>query len=857
MWQLAINNLAGRRGRTVLLILAVALSAALAVMISVVARSMEASMVRGVDRLIGRADLRLIPAPGRAGIDLGLREWLERLPGVVEVYPHLEAPTMLSNPDTLEFEAVIARAVWPERETDLLITVLIEGRLPRQEGEIALDQLAFERLNARMGMELEVEGGLADPVTVVGVFNPPPIQLVERYVGLVTYEQARSLHGFPDRVDRLEVVLADGIDPDEFVARHAAGLPEGVEMQTPMAARAGVTQILRAMNYSLVGLIVLVYTSSAFIVLITLTTSVSQRTRELGILRCIGAARSQIAGGQLLSGLFIAAMGAGLGIPVGLLAAEQVASQEPAFFEMGVVIRVFDVLGCLAAALFTGLVAALYPAWLASSVTPMKALTMRARRPSSRTPWIFLGLGLVMVLIPPAVIYLDPDPQRAFWFHVFAGAPLTFIGYLTLCVPVFMLLIGVLVPPLARLMRVPVDLARGSLLATPVRNALTGGGLMVGLTMLIATWAIGRGSLGSFTDGLMMPQVFAFAPRIGDEQVRTVRDIEGVRRVCPSAMRSVELLNVRFGIEGLTPPSTRFVSFEPECFFSIAALDWIRGDPETALPRLQAGGAVLVSREYRLAFGADVGDTLIVRSTRADPETGERYPVPLQIAGVVSNRGLDLAVQALGMQGAFEEVAVAFIFGSQEDGRKHFALDSYDMLLIGVDPALADVEALVNRIRARGRVEAISGAAVLEHIRGLSDSVMWISSFLALASLLIASAGVGNLVAAEIAARRFEFGVVRSIGSSRGMIGRLVVVQTIVVALVGCVLGTLAGSQAALIREALAERLLGFGYTTDPPWDVILVGWGLVLTGALLAAAWPIRRLISRHPRELLAADVV
>lgn len=855
MWQLAINNLAGRKGRTLLLILAVALSASLAVMISVMARSMEASILRGIDRLVGRADLRVVPATRQGSVDLALRDWLEGLPEVTLVIPYLETRTILANPENMQEIGVSARAVDARRQADLFHTVLREGRLPEQPGEIALDMLAKERLDARLGMVLDVDGGFGDPLTIVGFFNHPPIALVPQFITLVTFEQAEAFDLTPGSVDRLDIVLAGDTDLDGFVARHEPQLPAGVEFQTPSAARAGINRILRTMNFSLVGVIILVYTSSAFIVVITMTTAVSQRTRELAILRCIGAGRSQIAGAQLLSGLIIAMAGASLGVPLGLMVAHGMAMQEPVFFEAGVVVRWFDITGCVLAAALTGVLGAAYPAWLASRVSPLRALVMRARAGSPRTPWICLAIGLVLIVVPPVMLGLNPDPQQAFWMHAFVGAPITFLGYFLLCLPVLLLLLTIVLPPLARLLHVPPELARGSMKATPLRHALTGGGLMIGLTMLIATWAIGRGSLGSFSDGLKMPQVFAFGVSISESQLDNIRQIDGINRVCPSAMRSVELLNMQFGIEGFTPPATRFISFQPECFFSMASLDWVRGDPDTALRRLEAGGAILVSREYRLAFGVDVGDIIEVRSLTRDPETDEQYVVPLEIAGVVSNRGLDLAVQALGMQGTFDEVAVAFLFGSEADGRVHFGIQHFDMAMISLHPHVTDVDAIVDQIRARGRVEAISGAAVLDEVNNMADRVMWVSSMLALASLLIASAGVGNLVAAEISARKFEYGVIRAIGSPKHLVARLIILQTILVGLVGCLLGSLAGAQAALIREALAERLLGFGYTTAIPWDVAAIGWVLVLAGALLAAALPIRKLVKHHPRELLAAD--
>ncbi len=858
VWHLAINSLAAKKGRTLLLILTVALATMLGGMLAVTTRSMEASILGGIDRLIGYADQRIVPQRSGGEVPMELIETIEALPQVRAVWPFLKVSRTIGSPVTGETVSVTAEGLVPERHGATYEAVLRGGRLPEAPGEATVDEIVRERLELDIGDEITVAGGLEDSLTVVGFIARPPIGAMPRQVILVTFEQARAMSRYPDSVSRLDLMLEEGVDAEAFAERHAGVLPADVKFQTPVAARAGVQKMMRGLRWSFLAAMVLVYLCAAYIVLTGLTTAVTERVRELGILRCIGASRVQIALMQLGTGLTIALIGAPLGLPLGVLGAEILQSQVPEFFGELTVVEPRDLAIAFAAAAGAGLLGAVYPAFLAARTQPLEALAQRARKPSGRAVWICLILAAVMLAVAPLNLLIDREAERSFWTHTFAGMPLTFLGFVMLCVPVLALVVRFVVPVIAWVLVLPVELVRGTIRATPLRHAFTSAGLMVGLTLLIATWAIGRGTMGTFADGVQMPEIFAYSMfrQITPQQVEQIRDLPGIEHVCPSAQRPVRLLDARFrfGVEGITPEQTSFLTFQPRCFFQVAELEWVRGDQRSALEMLDEGGAILVSREYHIAHGADVGDVIELASYRTGAD-GQPIPVPFRIAGVVSNRGMDLAVSAKGFQGTFEDASIAFVFGTEADAREHFNLRGYNMLMISVTPG-ADVEQVRQQVVEAAPVDAISGAAIIERVHELADQTMLASSLLAIASLLIACAGVSNLVAAEVSARRFEFGVMRAIGSSKGMLARLIVAQTVTIALVGCICGSIAGMQISMLRQVQLERLLGLDYATPVPWDVVLLGSGVVILIATAAALPPLWRLMRQSPRALLASNL-
>jgi putative ABC transport system permease protein len=130
-------------------------------------------------------------------------------------------------------------------------------------------------------------------------------------------------------------------------------------------------------------------------------------------------------------------------------------------------------------------------------------------------------------------------------------------------------------------------------------------------------------------------------------------------------------------------------------------------------------------------------------------------------------------------------------------------------------------------------------------------------SAIALLSLVITSLGVTNLLAAEVAARRHEFGVIRAIGGQRGLIVRAVLIQALMLGLVGCIIGTFGAFEVVWIRDQFDKRLLGLSYDMVVPWDAVTIGWGCVLLVSLVAAIPAAWSLLRKQPRELLGSATV
>ncbi|MCH8270356.1 MAG: FtsX-like permease family protein, partial [Planctomycetes bacterium] len=170
------------------------------------------------------------------------------------------------------------------------------------------------------------------------------------------------------------------------------------------------------------------------------------------------------------------------------------------------------------------------------------------------------------------------------------------------------------------------------------------------------------------------------------------------------------------------------------------------------------------------------------------------------------------------------------------------------------DPtAIAQIRRAMLELNA-GVADVGSGREIKRQITFFATGMLVVFSAVAVMAMLVACFGVANLVVASIEARRFEFGVLRAVGATRGLLIRLVLAETLLVAITSCVLGTLMGMQGSYAGQRLYALLLGLALELRPPWLAIAAGWAIVALLTLAAAYPAIWRLGRTSPRALLSA---
>jgi len=912
-WRLGINSLSARPSRSALLTGAIALSTALVVAIGCALATTRVAIEQQIDTTVGKADL-VARAGGRGGtvpasaLD-AIRQWPEVEVAVGRFVSDLSLSATRPIWEERDGEwrlvqkryssVALANGIDPELEFELRPVPLVEGRYPSDPNEIVIDELLAERLSyskettggapeagtvlfqdeaevertdgditpaqaarhnrsqvARVGDELSVRRSFAirlfgkdEQVTIVGIARQPP--LGGRPQCYMTRDGLAALTGETERLDSIDVVLAEGVDPEVVVEQREGDLESfepGLFLQTGAKVTSALDQNVKSSELGYILAVVLATMSASFIVLTGMTTAVAQRKRELAILRCVGASRAQLAEAQLAGGLVLGVLGAVVGVPIGLGVAWLIAWLFREELPGGLVLAPGAIIAGLVCGVLSGLVGASWPAHLAARVSPLQALAAHARGAGRVGLIITTVAGLLGVALQVLTVGFPEDGQVVFWGYATVGLPAMLIGYFLLGVAGAWLVARAIAEPLSKVIGLPPRVLARTVSSTPYRHGLTAGALMGGIALMVVIWTQGGSLLRDWLGRIQFPDAFVNGLALTPDSQDRLEALDFVVDTCAITMHFVE--TDAFGVKALQKYQTAFIAFEPQPFFEMTRLEWVEGDRETAQRRLEEGGAVIVAREFKVAQGLGVGDTFTC--------VNQDQEFDFEIVGVVTSPGLEVVSKFFNIGEQFHQQSLHAVFGSRADLRELFGSEAIHLIQIDLADGVDDDEAMqtIRRELFGTRIiDAGSGRQIKATIREFAVGLLVVFSTIAVVAMLVACFGVANVIIAGIEARQFEFGVLRAVGASRGLLARLVLGEAVVIALTAAILGTTMGLQAAWAERRMARLLLGLVLEGKPPWLLILGAWALVIGMALIAAGPAAWRLSRKPTRELLAGS--
>jgi len=775
---------------------------------------------------------------------------------------------------------------------------LVSGRMPAADDEIVLDQMLVERLSqkdndVRIGMgglsmlfggrdetlsnePMKADNGpefanaeqaealnagskvavgdrveairakvAARPLKVVGIAAAPPLGGTPK--AYMTAAGVGAASGRDNRLSRIDIVLKAGEPAQLFVDTKKSELPPNAMAETTEKVTSGLDRNLRANQMGFAIASTMAFLAASFIIMTGLSVGVTERQRELAVLRCIGAARWQLAIAQLIGGAALGACGAVIGVPLGSVLAAIMINRYHDVLKADLVLEPSAIIGAVLGAIFAGVIGAAWPAWQAARVSPLSALTVRAKRVKSATLIKIAVAAVACILIHLAIFTVLGEGQHIFWSYVSVGLPALMIGYFLLGVPATIAVVYLLGGMIERLLGLPRHMLRRAVRATPYRFGFTSGAMMAGLALMVAIWTQGGAAVRDWLERVEFPDAFVFGIAMNQQTRDTLESLPFVEATSPLAMHPVEVDT--FGINGITELQTFFFGFEPETFFEMTKLAWIQGDLETAWARLEEGGAVIVSREYLAAKGLGVGSTFVCR------ENGKEYE--FDIVGVVASPGLELVNDFFDFGDDVTAARVNAVFGNIKDLKARFGNDAINMIQLSLDPNVPDDEAIATirqSLIGTGVINAGSGRQIKREILRFVHTTLTVFSLVAIFAMFVACLGVANLIVAGVQARQFEFGVLRAVGAGRGLLARIVLAEAACIAIAACLLGTLMGIQGAFGGLRLNKMMWGLELGLHPPIGPIALGWIAVAIFTIGAALPTAMVLARRRPRQLLGA---
>jgi len=770
---LSLPYFAKHRSRSLLTLAGIALGVAVLVAMYEANESVLAGLRQTIAQIAGAAELQI--SAGDTGIP---EELLDRVRAVAEVgsaSPVVEA-VVGSRMGNLLVLGVDMTADQGIREYDMGGSELDDPLVfLAQPDSIMLSGDFASRNGLAMGSRLvleTVEG--ARPFTVRGLLRPAGLaQAFGGSLAVMDIYAAQRVFGKERKFDRIDVTVRRGVAVENCRRALAAAIGSSFHVDAPSERRRYFEQVL--VNYrrsagfaSIFALIV-----GLFLIQNTLVVAVAQRRGEIGILRALGATKSQIRNLFLMEsgciGLAGSLAGAAVGAGLSGLAARYVAASLAGL--LGVIgqparggVEPLVLAGAMAAGVAWSVLAAVFPASAAARADPVRAL-QKGRYEMVPLEERRTRRMLACAAIAVAAVLLAGRFEN--WLvvsYVLAALALVFLTP-ELCSAV----VRLLRPLLVRMRPVEGALAADSLLQAPRRTASVAAALMLSVAMAIGLGGIADASYHSILD-------WVTGTLDADFLVAPAENLKDLTLRFPSGME--QDLGAIEGVAVVQPVRAARVSVrnsQPILF----ALDVVRLSPRArrrAIPvnterihQLAAEGrGVIVSDNFAAREHVHVGDALDLPA----PDGALRLPV-------------------LGIYKDFTDPQGAIVM-DRSLYRRRWHDDTVNLFRLYLRPG-ASAEAVrkqvVARVGANRALFVYSSADLRRHILGLAGRWFEITYAQLAIALLVAILGIANALTVSIADRRRELGMLRAVGGLRRQVRITVWMEAAAMAVVGFVLG--------------------------------------------------------------------
>jgi putative ABC transport system permease protein len=834
-WTLAARYLGRRKLRTALTTLAVVFGVLVTFGTNTILPAITEAFRANLLAAAGQVDLTITHRTG-SSFPLAVLESVQAVDGVTAASGSLNRtvnlPADFFDRDPARLDAVAALAlvgIDPLQAQGLRAYPILTGRFLEADdpGAAVISRSLADSLSLTLSDRLSLpttQGEVA--LTLVGI--SPSRTLPGNEEVLVTLVEAQTLLGQPGQINAIDVNFdsLDGARRAEIERQVEEAVGPSFHLGALAAGGALLTN-LRVGQAAMSFLGALALFMGGFIIFNTFRTIVTERRRDLAMLRAVGANRRTITGLIVTESLVQGIVGTIIGLVLGFLLGALALGTYGGIFEQFMHVRVGGPVvspGLLVGSILLGVgltvVSGLVPARNAGRVPPLEALRPSAAEVvTARAAGATFLAGAIMIAFALAALLTKNVGLLAL------GGLLFLVG---------LVLVGpVLVRPIARAFaglfarlgprQGVVRLAEGNLTRQPTRAAVTASATMLGLAVVIMASSLLNGVAGGFLDALQhsLGSDYLFIPpaiAVWGSNVGAGPQLADELRALPS-VDAVSTL--RTAISSTDDMPLTVLGIDPVDYPKVSGLVFQKGDSDKAYEELAQGRNLIVNGPFVAFTGVAVGDDINLLT--AD---GERSYHIVAVANDYLN------------------AKIATVYLSQASLASDFHITEDVMLQLnlrdGVDRAAADeqVKALA---AAYPQFRVINGQQYYDENKQIFDAAFlgmyFVLIFLAVPSLV----AMINTLAIGVIERTREIGMVRAVGATARQVRSMVLIEALILALLGSSLGLLSGLYLGrLAVDGLASA--GFPVRSVFPWTGIVIALVMGLLFGALAAVIPARQ---------------
>ncbi|MFF3775528.1 ABC transporter permease [Streptomyces sp. NPDC002232] len=710
----------------------------------------------------------------------------------------------------------------------------VAGDGPHRADQIALDRDTADKGGYKVGDPVRVAtNGPVKEYTLAGVFTTED-GAVNAGGSLVVFDDAvaQKLYLKPGFYRDLTVTAAPGASDGKLLDEVLKVVPKSATGQTGKALAdrqaKDIEAGLGALNQVLLGFAGIALFVGVFLISNTFTMLVAQRTKELALMRAVGASRKQITRSVLaeagLVGLVASAVGyaLGIGLAVGLRSAMSAFDMKVPAGDL--VLGVTPALSAFGVGVLITMLAAWLPGRRAAKIPPVAAMSSVHATASTKSLVLRNSIGAAFTALGVVLIVLGAgqggDDGRML---IAGGAFLTLIGVIVLIPMLSRPVIALIRPLFVGLFGVSGKLAGLNAVRNPRRTGATASALAIGLTLVTGLSVLGA-TVGSALDKVTTDQIkadymvsMASGNGLSPEALTALEKAPGVTALSPQQAGAFQLKGDYTSVSGVTPGAIE----------KVLKLDVLKGSLSSL-----GGNTIAVDDDVATKRGLKVGDSVPVEyldKQKGRLTVGAVYEANEFVSPVLADHKLVTAHE--------EQAEIREIFVSTDGGA-----------------SAAHERALAKAMGDNPAITVMDHKDIRDSFGGPINMLLNIMYGLLGMALIIAVLGVVNTLAMSVFERQQEIGMLRAIGLDRRRVKRMVRLEAVVISVFGAVVGIGLGS---FLGWALGETFKSSlpGYVLVLPWDRIGLFLVLAALVGVLASLWPARSAAKLNMLSAIKAE--
>lgn len=698
-----------------------------------------------------------------------------------------------------------------------------EGSGPAKADQIALDEATATAGRYKVGDTVRVAtNGPVKEYALAGVFTTED-GAVNAGGSLVLFDTsvAQQLYLQPGFYDELSVSATQGTSAERLLADIEPLLDSrNTKAQTGAALAAeqakSIEREMSGMSTMLLAFAGISLFVGVFLIYNTFTMLVTQRTKELALLRAVGANRGQVMRSVLAEALVVGVLSAvigllgGIGLAVGMRSLmDSLGAKIPAG---DLVIAPATVVWALVIGVLVTTLAALLPAWRTGRIAPVAAMGSTHLPASAKSLVLRNVLGSVISVLGIGLVLLGVSTGGGDGRMIIGGgAFFMLLGLIVLLPLLSQPAIAGVRPALRKVFGVPGKLAAQNAVRNPRRTAVTAASLAIGLT-LVTTMSVLGVTMGKAVDRMSTDKLKAdykvtMSGGMGnlDESVaETLARTPGIEAVSPQAAGSLQVGDDFRSASGVDPATIgKLLSIE----VTSGSLDSL------------GKGELAVAEKTAKQQNLNVGSALEVRYDDGQKATLKVGAIYEDLDGLLSPYVIDNKILAEHSEEQYIREVYVNTTGGESKAAQQTVVDA-----LGKNPAMT----------------VATSQDMRNEMGGIINMALNIMYGLLGMALIISVLGVVNTLAMSVFERTQEIGMLRAIGLDRGRVKNMIRLEAVVISLFGAVLGVVIGVFLAWAVGSTLTKAVPY-YELVLPYDRIGIFLLLAAVVGVLAAMWPAR----------------